>query len=155
MSPHFREGIAGVVYRLKDSKIEYLLLYGLRHGRGWKLLKGSHRNMPEIEVLNKELEDEVKLKAKKVQKIPFRITYEFPKWRQRGYQVMGQDLQVYAVEVDPTAQVQPDFRENFDYHWAGLNEAKKILKLESHKNALEKADELIRKQLDTERKVRE
>ena len=154
MDPHFRKGIAGVVYRMKDEKLEYLLLYGIHHGKGWKLLKGTERNMPEEDVLNKELDDEVKLKAKSVQKIPTRIKYEFPRWRQKGYSVRGQDLQVYAVEVDSTAQVMPDFRENFDYHWTGFKEARRLLKFEDHKKALEKADENIRKRLEMQREFK-
>lgn len=150
---NYRKGVAEVVYRMKDGKIEYLLLYSPRHGRGWKLLKGSHRNMAERDVLETELDEETKLEAKKVQKVPARIKYEFPNWRQRGYSTIGQDMQVYAVEVEPIAQVQLDFRENFDYYWTRFGEAKKLLRFENHKKALEKADEFIRKQLEKERKL--
>ena len=147
--PSYRKGIAAVIFRKKGDDLEYLVLYG----KEWKLLKGTERNMSERSVLDKEMKDEVNLKAKKVQIITYRIKYEFPRWREKGYFRKGQDLQVYAVEVDPEAQVQLDYEENFDFHWAKLEEAKGLLKFEDHKEALEKADKYIRKQLELERKL--
>jgi len=152
-SRHYRKGVILAVYRRKDEKLEYLSLYSPRHGKGWKLLKGTQRNMPLISVADKELFDEAGLKAKRIQAIDDRAKYEFRDWEKRGYNVIGQDLQAFVVETNPDAQVQIDYRENVDFHWGGLDETKKLLRYEDHRRVLEKADRFIRKQIELEKNL--
>jgi len=73
-----RKGVLGIVYRKKESNIEYLLLHRIKDWKGWEPVKGGRERRLEKDALEDELFEETRLKSQNVRRVPYRVIYRFP-----------------------------------------------------------------------------
>ena len=145
--PNKNKGVALVIYRENISSqnpLEYLLLHRFNPWIGWGLLKGGCESNSERFTVEKEIREEAKLlegrdyRKNDVHRVQdSRIIYTTHRLKKRNYQV-------YAVKVSPQARVQVDFKENDDYLWAEFEKAKRMLRHEATKIALENGNEFVK-----------
>jgi 8-oxo-dGTP pyrophosphatase MutT (NUDIX family) len=146
---HFRKGVICVVHKKTKDDIKYLLMHRMDGHMGWETVKGGlGRNLP-YETIYSELSEEAGIRRsdiRRVQKIPHLDRYTFSKNPStKRYGRIGQQHQVYAIEVDLDVEVKLDFEEHDDFAWVSLEEAKKLITFEYFIRALKSAEEFIKK----------
>jgi hypothetical protein len=156
VSESYRNGVAGIIWEKKYSPrdpnpIRYVIFHRIDPWVGWSVLKGKKGGKTEIEALRDEMRQEAQIRRRDVLEEErmqgLRIKYEFPMAREKEYICIGQDLQVWSVQVRPDTAIRVDNIEHDNYYWTNAEKAKRMLTFEEHKTALEKTDERIRAKL--------
>lgn len=154
-SETYRNGIAGVIWERKYSQeidpIRYAVFHRIYPWVGWSILKGKTGGKTEKRALIDELRQEARIRREDILEIErmkgLRIKYEFPGAREKGYICVGQDHQVWSVQVRPDTAIRVDGKEHDDYYWTNIEKAKRMLRFEEYKIAVEKVDEHVRNKL--------
>ncbi len=145
--PNKNKGVALVIYRENigsQNPLEYLLLHRFHPWVGWGLLKGGCENNSERFTVEKEIREEAKLlegrdyRKNDVHRVQdCRVRYTTPKHRKNNFQV-------YAVKVSPHAIVKVDNKESDKYCWAEFEKARRMLRHEATKIALDQGNEFVK-----------
>jgi len=155
-SEGFRSGVAGIIWERKYfpqeiDPIRYVVFHRINPWLGWSILKGKKGGKTEKRALIDELRQEARIKYRDILGLErmdgLRIKYEFPDAREKAYKCIGQNHQVFSVQVRPDTPIRVDHIEHDSYYWTWAEKAKRMLRFEEHKTALEKTDEYIRKKL--------
>jgi len=133
----YRKSIFAVVYRIRNNKIEYLLLKRKLHWRGWEFPKGGLKLLePEFLGVLREVKEETGLKIIKIKKFNVFGKYDYEKKLEDRKNFVGQEFSLYSVKVEGD-KVKLDKLEHEDYKWISFNDALKILTWENQKKCLE------------------
>jgi len=153
VSESYRNGVAGLIWEKKyfpqeADPIRHVIFHRINPWVGWSVLKGKKGGKTEEKALRDELRQEAQIRSGDVLGLErmqgIRIKYEFPMAREKGYTCIGQDHQVWSVQVRPDTAIRVDGIEHDNYYWTNAEKAKRMLTFEEHKTALEKTDEHIR-----------
>ena len=156
MTESYRNGVAGIIWDRRylpqeSDSIRYVIFHRINPWLGWSVLKGKKGGKTEKKALIDELRQEAQIRNKDILEMErmndLRIKYEFPLAREKGYTCVGQDHQVWSVQIRPNTSIRVDKIEHDNYYWTSAETAKRMLKFKEHKIALEKTDEHIRKKL--------
>jgi 8-oxo-dGTP pyrophosphatase MutT (NUDIX family) len=127
--------IQGIVFKKDQEGIKFLLLKRTKsRGDFWQFVTGGIEDFDKSlkDSLIRELEEETKLKEKEIIRIVGGIgVFKFEHKKQMI------EEQVFGVEINSKAKISIDKKEHEKSTWATYEEAKKLLKFESNKKALE------------------
>jgi len=131
----YRKGVLGVVIN-KDNK--FLVLYRMLYWRGWEMPKGGIEDEAEEDALKREIKEETGLTARIVCKVGYEIVYDYPagfiKKMKTNYK--GAKQSVYLAAADGRVKLSA---EHSKYKWASYKEARRLLKHQNQKKALDAA----------------
>ena len=134
----FRKGVLGI---LINKKKEFLILYRKLHWRGWEFPKGGiDKNETEEKALKREIKEETGLDAFIISKLAYKLTYDYPEEFIKKTKYRGAKQSVYLVLADGKVKLS---KEHNRYRWASYKEARKLLKHESQKKALDIAYQCV------------
>ena len=132
----YRKGVLGIVIN-KDKK--FLILYRTLHWRGWEFPKGGiEKGESEEDALKREIKEETGLDAKIICKLPYEVVYDYPKdfIKKTNTKYRGARQSVYLAVADGIVKLS---KEHKRYKLVSYKEARKLLKHENQKNALDVA----------------
>ncbi len=132
----YRKGVVGIVIN-KSNK--FLILYRVLRWRGWEFPKGGiDKGETGSEALKREIKEETGLAPKIICKLPLEITYDYPKdfTKKTKTKYKGARQSVYLVLAEGRVKLS---KEHAKYRWVSYKAARKLLKHESQKKALDVA----------------
>ena len=144
-----RRGVVAVVYRTKESNIEFLLLHRTWIWKGWELLKGgiektADKGLDELAV-KREMEEETGIrKIRIVTKMPHTIRYSTPKKYEGKYpfkETVQSVFVVHALEDNVKISLEHD-----SFMWLSYKDARKMLTHANQKKALDEAWDFMKKE---------
>jgi 8-oxo-dGTP pyrophosphatase MutT (NUDIX family) len=147
----YRKSIFAVVYRIKNNKLEYLILKRKLHWNGFEFPKGGLKFLePKILGVKREVKEETGLKILKIKKYNVFGFYDYDKYLEDRKNIIGQEFSLYSVMVKD-GKVKLDKLEHESYEWCDFNKALKKLTWENQKQCLtivnrELTKELIKRQ---------
>ncbi|NMB66631.1 NUDIX domain-containing protein [Candidatus Woesearchaeota archaeon] len=132
----YRRGIFAVVYRIKNNKIEYLILKRKLHWKGFEFPKGGLKFLePKILGVKREVKEETGLKILKIKKYNVLGFYDYNKKLKDRKNMIGQEFSLYSVMVED-GEVKLDNLEHESYEWCDFKKALKKLTWENQKQCL-------------------
>ena len=132
----YRKAVFVVVYKLKEDKIEYLILKRKKHWVGWEFPKGGveffeTRN----HAVKREVTEETGLRILKKKKFGIYGRYDYDKEYPDRKGLIGQDFLLYSAEVEE-GKISIDAKEHSDFEWMNFNQAEKKLTWNNQKKCL-------------------
>ncbi len=138
MALPYRKYVAAIIFRRTKQISLFLLLHRKQNWRGWEYVKGGLLpGESAIKGLKREIFEETGAKKIKViAKLPFRITYKWPKAFQKDNKKwVGAVQQIYVVEI-LNSRIKIDRKEHSSYKWVSSKTALKLLTFKESKAAL-------------------
>ena len=128
-----RKGVLGIII---DKRKRFLILYRVLHWTGWEFPKGGIDNETEEEALLREIKEETGLDAKIISRLPCEITYDYPKGfiKKAKTEYDGAKQSAYLLLANGNVKLS---KEHKKYRWVSYKQARKLLKHESQKKALD------------------
>jgi dATP pyrophosphohydrolase len=133
--------VEAIIFRRRGDVTEYLLLKRLPERNGfWQPMTGGvEEGETRIEALHREIKEETGIKNL-IRVIEDLYCFEFSDPNvNKEY--------VYGVEVSPTEKVVLDGKEHSECRWCGFQEALQLLHWKENKEALEKLNAVLIKQV--------
>lgn len=130
----YRKGVLGIVI---NKKREFLILYRKLHWRGWEFPKGGlSKGETEEQALKRELKEETGLDVNIVTRLPHKVVYYYPPEfiGKTGTKYSGAKQVVYLVLADGKVKLS---EEHAKYRWVSYKDARKLLRHETQKKALD------------------
>ena len=141
----WRQSIFGVVYSIKNKKVEYLILKRKKHWKGWEFVKGKIELFETRRMaLKREVKEETGQKILKVKDFYVGGIYKYKKELKDRPGVIGQTYHLFGVEVKK-GKVSLDKKEHNGYKWVSFKEAEKKLTWENQKKCLRIVDNWIKR----------
>ena len=128
-----QETAQGVVYRRKESHLEFLVIKRVPHDGGfWQAVTGTIDPGEEAsETLRRELKEEAGI----IDPLHISVCLEEYNWRMEEKDLTGRD-QVFAVEVSNDTEITIDPKEHSEFKWLPLQDAVSLLKYDGNKNSM-------------------
>jgi 8-oxo-dGTP pyrophosphatase MutT (NUDIX family) len=141
----WRHAIFGVVYSVKNKKVEYLILKRKKHWKGWEFVKGKIELFETRRIaLRREVKEETGQKILRVKDFYVGGIYRYKKELKDRPGIIGQTYHLFGVEVKK-GKVSLDRKEHDGYKWVSFNEAEKKLTWKDQKICLKKVDDWIKR----------
>lgn len=147
----YRKAVFIVTYRIKNEKLEYLLLKRKLHWKGWEFPKGGRKKLePKKKAVKRELFEETGLKPLKgkIKKFNFKGKYDYHKPLKDRPGIKGQTFHLFSTQVKSDEnKIILDPKEHSDFCWVSYTKAKKLLTWKNQKKALEIVNDWLKEKL--------
>jgi 8-oxo-dGTP pyrophosphatase MutT (NUDIX family) len=145
--------IEAILFKRTDGKIQYLLLKSIpRRGEFWQPVTGGlEEGETKIEALKREIKEETCVKniIKIIEDVHYYEPIDPPLieyLKKHGQACKHLKQYAFGVEVSSDEKVVLDGKEHSEFKWCSFQDALRLLKWKGNEDALEKLNEILRKQ---------
>ena len=133
---NYRKGVFIIVYKIKNKKINYLILKRKLHWNGFEFPKGGiEKGETILDAVKRETHEETGLKIEKIINHGIKGKYEYDKKIPGRENISGQTYSLYSAKVN-NGKVSIDKHEDTKYYWLNYKESLKILSKKNQKDCL-------------------
>ena len=135
-----RKVVVGIVYKKQSHMIDFLILHRVWIWWGWEFPKGGiEKGEIEEEALRREIMEETGLtKIRIIDKLPYEISYKYPKKYSENFKYTGTTQSVFLVRAfDEVRLPEKGEKEHDSFLWLPYRDARKRLTHSNYKKALD------------------